>query len=395
MHDSADRALPPRAWSLAIVSTLALAALGAAGYLLYLHAGDWLARAHTLPAGWLLGLAVVGGAASFFSPCSIAITPAFLAYIAQSPPSASSGQGGKRNLTAAAQVALGIVLFYLLAGAVIGLLGNAVYNVMIYFIPVVGALFVALGVVLFTGRAGWLARIGQWNPFNRIYDRTETGAGTRGGASMVGFGVAYGAASHTCSLPIFLGVLMVPLIVGNYPLAVASVLAYGIAMAVLVVVMMALGQRVFGFLRRLGPWLMRLTALLFIGTGVFLFYYFAQSDGLVQAGPSGVERSPAKVVMASSVPMLHLLEGSTATGYPYRPRTLRIPAGRPVNVAITDHVGGCLLRTVFVGLGPSGTDASISVPVGHTRTVTLYAPRAGRYAFHCGGNMYSGTVQAQ
>lgn len=372
----------------------ALLLLGVAGYFLYLHAGGLLQHGRTLPPALLLTLALAGGAASFFSPCSIAITPAFLAYLTVGTPPDESARSFSRPLVVAAVlVALGIVVFYSLAGAVIGLVGSVAYNYLVYFIPVVGAVFLLLGALILLRRTGLLSFLERWDPANRLYGRSESGAAparmTRK-RTLFSFGFAYGAASHTCSLPIFLGILLLPLVAGNYVLAVLSVLVYGLAIAVLVVVMMLLGQRVFAAMRRAGVWLMRVAAVLFIGTGVFLFYYFAQNFGGYL--------SPARAAaVAATVPAhrYQLTEGAGSTGYPYQPRTLVIPAKQTVDVAVTDHVGGCLLSSVFEGLGPGGHSAEVTVPVGTTRTVQLYAPRAGRYAFHCGSDMYSGTVVAQ
>ncbi len=371
-----------------------LVLLGGAGYFLYLQAGAILHRGETLPPVLILALALIGGAASFFSPCSIAITPAFLAYLTTGAPPKTDTRIISRSLVyAAGLVAFGIVVFYAAAGILIGAFGSITYNYLVYLIPVVGAAFILLGALILLGRTGALAFLERWNPMNRLYARQETGtpsAGTSDKGALVSFGFAYGAASHTCALPIFLGILLIPLVAGNYPLAALSVFAYGCAIAFLVVVMMVLGHRVFSALRRLGPWLMRITAGLFIGTGVFLFYYFGENYG---AYLNQVSVSSA----TTSAPghLYRLTEGADATGYPYQPRIFDIPARQAIDIAVTDHIGGCLLRTIFEGLGPDGRAAEITVPVGQTRSVVLYAPHPGRYAFHCGANMYSGTVVAR
>ena len=381
-------------WAGAVGAGLVLLLMGAGGYVLYLHAGALLQHGRTLPPALILGLALVGGAASFFSPCSIAITPAFVAYLAAgTTPSGKARASAPSLALAAGLVALGIIVFYGIAGAIVGVIGSVAYNYLIYLIPIVAAVFVVLGVLILLNRTGALAFVERWNPMNRRYARQEAGpvvARSPRKRTLVSFGFAYGAASHTCSLPIFLGILLLPLVAGNYPLAALSVFAYGLAIALLVVVMMLLGQRVFAGLRRMGPWLMRITALLFLGTGGFLFYYFGQNYGTYV--------TPASAAPLAAVPAVHryhLIEGADATGYPYQPRKLVIPARQAIQLAVTDHIGGCLLSTVFEGLGPGGNAAEITVPVGDTRTVQLYAPRAGRYVFHCGGNMYSGTVVAQ
>lgn len=71
----------PGAGSLArlIAGLAVLAVLFAAGAYLYVHvAGRLFGRTSHLPAPLLLAPALVGRAASFFSPCSIAITPSFV-----------------------------------------------------------------------------------------------------------------------------------------------------------------------------------------------------------------------------------------------------------------------------------------------------------------------------
>lgn len=381
-------------WIRVASALAALLLMGVAGYFLYLHAGVLLQQGRTLPPALLLGLALVGGAASFFSPCSIAITPAFLAYLTVGASPGKEVRNFSRPLVfAAVLVALGIVVFYAIAGAIIGLVGNVAYNYLVYFIPVVGAVFLLLGVLMLLGRTGLLSFLECWNPANRLYARRETGAASVGMTrkrTLFSFGFAYGAASHTCSLPIFLGILLLPLVTGNYALAALSVLVYGLAIAVLLVVMMLLGQRAFAAARQAGPWLMRVTAVLFIVTGAFLFYYFAQNYG-VYLGQAPIKSATANVFTSRYA----LIEGADATGYPYQPRILVIPVRQPVQVAITDHIGGCLLSTVFEGLGPGGKAVEITVPVGETRVVQLYAPHPGRYTYHCGGNMYSGTVVAR
>lgn len=395
MHQTSPPRSSRNGWIIAAIAAAGLLLLSVAGYLLYVHAGSILERGRALPPLLILGLALIGGAASFFSPCSIAITPAFLAYLATGTlPDRETRVLSRSLIRAALLVASGIVVFYAVAGSIVGLVGSVAYNYLIYFIPVVGLAFLLLGALILLGHTGGLGFIQRWNPMNRLYARQEA-AGPAAGTpprrgTFIGFGFAYAAASHTCSLPIFLGILLVPLVAGNYPLAALSVFVYGFSIALLVVMMMVLGQRVFAALRSLGPWLMHLTGALFIGTAAFLFIYFGQNYGAY------LNRGSMKSASILAVDHRYqLIEGADATGYPYAPRILDIPAGHIVQVAVTDHVGGCLLRTIFEGLGPDGRAVEITVPVGQTRVVSLYAPRPGHYGFHCGEDMFSGTVVAQ
>lgn len=395
MGEFDDTSSASTGWIISSGAGAGLLLLGVAGYFLYLHAGSILQHGHALPPLLLLTLALIGGAASFFSPCSIVMTPAFLAYLTLGTP--DSGESSRTSrplmLPAALMVALGIVLFYAMAGIVIGAIGNIAYNYLIYFIPVVGIVFLLLGALMLSRRGVGLAFLIRWNPLSRFYTRQEEGLFSpraRGKGALVSFGFAYGAASHSCSLPIFLGILLIPLVAGNYPLAALSVLLYGLAIALLLVIMMVLGRHFFTALRRVGPWLTRVTAVLFLGTGVFLLAYFGRNFGAYRNAASTVQTAPSE-----SGPTYSLVVGADATGYPYQPRVLHVPVRHAFRVAITDHVGGCLLNTVFEGLTPQGGDAEVVVPVGQTRTIALYAPHPGYYAFHCGENMYSGTVIAR
>ncbi len=279
---------------------------------MYTHVvGDLFARsvtANVIPPYLLLVLALVGGAASFFSPCSVALTPSFLAYFAGvqryrgaighlktlaaqlEVDGKSSVVHGYRRLELKTSIilVLGILSFYASAGILVGWLGVLVYNYLIYFIPAMGAVFIGLGYVVLTGRSvGFLGRLERINPANRYYnDKIHRGSlpaptKSKGDFSTYIFGLSYGAASHSCTLPIFLGVVLVPLASGSYWLAGATVFVYGAAIAALFVLMLMLGRNtVAGFYRHaLGRHLQWVTGGLFMVTDSYLLLYFVQNYG--------------------------------------------------------------------------------------------------------------------
>lgn len=168
----------------AVASGVALLVLGAGGHVAYLHAGALFASTRTLPPVLLLASALIGGAASFFSPCSIAITPAFLTYLVSGTlPGDRALLPRARLRWVAIDVAIGIVVFYAIAAVILGLIGNLVYNFLIYLLPLVGIVFVGLGALMFFGRAGWLSAAGRANPMNRLYEGYEKPAKNRGALS--------------------------------------------------------------------------------------------------------------------------------------------------------------------------------------------------------------------
>jgi len=259
-----------------------LALLFGAGYVLDTHLGRiafFAAPSARVPTPLLLALAVIGGAASFFSPCSIALTPAFLTYFV---PGAAGDR--RRLVRGSVLVALGMLGFYAVAGLLVGTIGAVVYNVLIYLLPFLGFLFLGLGYLIVTDQGARLfAGLFRWRSASAAAGDTAAPlVSGRREWDLLAFGAAYGAASHTCTLPIFLGIVLVPLAVGNALLAALTTLLYGMALAGLLVTMAGLGQGVLLRLRRAwGSRLQQATGGLFLLTGLYLLYYFAHNFGAV------------------------------------------------------------------------------------------------------------------
>lgn len=274
------------ATSLRVAAALAaLLALFGGGYWVYTHVVGRLffqaQSASTLPTGLILALAVLAGAASFFSPCSLAITPAFLTYFVEHEAQPASAPGSRRLFSAALLIAAGIVAISSVAGVLVGAIGAVVYNFLIYLIPLVGAVFVVLGALMLAGRGAALAGATRFLPDHGYYERALGEKGAKSGGQLFAFGVAYGAASHSCTLPIVIGILMLPIAAGSYWLAAIAVVIYGIALGALMLLMLTLGQPTVMLMRRwLGPYLQYVIGSLFLVTGGYLFRYFVINFGL-------------------------------------------------------------------------------------------------------------------
>lgn len=270
-----------------VALTLAvLLALFAGGYWVYHLVGGLLFQAQgapIVPPDLVLAAAVLGGAASFFSPCSLVITPSFLVYFVGQ----NGGQQAERErglIRASLLIAVGIIGFYAAAAILVSTIGAMVYNFLIYLIPIVGLLFLALGAIMVLGRSAELAGAARHLPGRRYYEHALAD-GMRGrNRDFVGFGMAYGAASHSCTLPIFMGVILLPLAAGIYWLAALAVLAYGVALAGLMLFMLVLGQPTVLAMRRwAGRYLQYAMGILFLGTGGYLVYYFLLNYGMTFA----------------------------------------------------------------------------------------------------------------
>lgn len=269
---------------------LALMALFTGGYWVYTHVvGRLLFQAESasiLPTGLVLILAVLAGAASFFSPCSLAITPAFLTYFVQNDPhpTAAPAPNRRRLFSAALLIAVGIVGISAVAGVLVGVIGAIVYNILIYLIPLVGLVFVVLGGAMLLGLDSGLSGVAGYLPGRRYYYRLLGESSNKSRRELIGFGMAYGAASHSCTLPVVIGILMLPLAAGNYWLAGSAILVYGMALAGLMLLMLTLGQPAVIAMRRwTGPYLQRIIGGLFLATGGYLFHYFLINYGFTFA----------------------------------------------------------------------------------------------------------------
>ena len=256
---------------------LALVALGlvaVAGFLLYALFGGAIVRAAQgalVPLPLLLGLAVVGGTASFFTPCSIVFAPTFLVMV-------GSAEDSRRKLFGRALwVACGIVLFYALLGLVVGLVGAAIDGVLFYLIPILGVAFLVLGVLILTGRTGFIERLARLNPALDSYERASASRPARS-SSLLSLGVLYGAAAHGCSLPIFLGIVLVPLVAGNILAAALTIVVYGAALALFLLLTVALGRQAMPAKGRLwGQKIQQASGWLFAFIGMYLVLYFITS----------------------------------------------------------------------------------------------------------------------
>jgi hypothetical protein len=131
----------------------------------------------------------------------------------------------------------GMLAFYAALGLAVAWAGSAVDRVMAYLIPTLGAAFLVAGALILTGRAGIMDRLARLNPALGAYERAASTP-----SPLFSLGLLYGAGGHGCSLPIFLGIRLVPLASGAPSRAAVTVLAYGVALALCLLLTVAIGR---------------------------------------------------------------------------------------------------------------------------------------------------------
>jgi cytochrome c-type biogenesis protein len=199
-----------------------------------------------------------------------------------------------RAIIISGAVTAGFVLLFGSVGLVVATGGQFVVDAMPWLGFSVGAILMLLGMWLLAGgrpvffvaaqRAG--AKMG--------------GVGRRGVPSFFMFGVAYGLASLSCTLPIFLIVVVSSSVAGSFVDGVFQFVAYAMGMGA-VLIALTLSTAVFKgamavYLRGLLPYMQRISAVLIIMAGAFVVYYWASIGGL---GPATWQNQEINAVVES------------------------------------------------------------------------------------------------
>src|SRR6266536_11739 len=157
--------------------------------------------ANVLPLGYAFGAGMVAAV----NPCGFALLPAYLALFIGGRDADGTVPPGAVRLARAARVGLtvsaGFTLLFAAAGLLLGVAATAVVRVFPLVGLAVGVGLVAVGARLIGGATVY-AGLGE-----RIADRLGQRAQQSGTRGYFLYGVAYGAASLSCTLPIFLAVV--------------------------------------------------------------------------------------------------------------------------------------------------------------------------------------------
>ncbi len=240
----------------------------------------WLeVMVYFLPVGYSFGAGLV----STVNPCGFAMLPAYLSlYLGTQDDTFHQRSLALRTLKAlfvGLTVSAGFVLLFAVIGAGVSAGGRFIISAMPWIAIVIGIGLAILGLWMLTGRAvnaEFFAKLAS-----RIGDPREIGV--RG---FFLFGVAFGAASLSCTLPIFLVVVGSALATGGFLSGLVQFISYGMGMG-LVLIVLTLGIALFkeGIivtgLRGLFPYVERVAAVLLLVAGSYIVYYWLFKGGLI------------------------------------------------------------------------------------------------------------------
>ena len=229
--------------------------------------------------GGLIGpsslFALAAGMASAVNPCGFAMLPAYLGlYLGsslQENERLSPARSLVRALVIGGAVSAGFVILFGTVGTIIGVSASVVSS----FIPWLG-LAVGFGLVLI---GAWM--VGGGKMYTSLAARTASHIGNPNQVSAKGyflFGLSYGSASLSCTLPIFISVVGIGVAGFSASTVVGNFFLYALGMG-LVIMGLTLGMAMFKgamvkLMRQVLPFMQPIASGLMVIAGTYIIFYW-------------------------------------------------------------------------------------------------------------------------
>ena len=226
--------------------------------------------AHTFASVLPFGYAFAAGMVASVNPCGFLMLPAFVGY--QVGTEAPGGELTAGQLGRGALMGATTTLGFLTLFTAIGLVVAGGGHVLIATFPWAG-LLIGLGLA---GMGLWLLVTGR--SLGLTWASRASSPGGRGLLAVFLYGLAYGAVSLSCTLPVFLVVVATSLTNASFLHSLGQFVSYALGMgAVITAVTMAATAVRGAFAHKLQgifPYLHRLSALFLLGAGAYLVVYW-------------------------------------------------------------------------------------------------------------------------
>lgn len=215
-----------------------------------------------------LGLAFSLGVGTFFAPCAFPLLPGYLAYFLGTADDRSATPRGAASVALLAS--LGFVLVFGVVGGVAVAAGARALSGLQTLELVVGALLVALGAAMATGRSP--------DAHVPLPERRRTPAG------FLAFGVVYAVAAAGCSVPVLAGVLA-PTLVADPTTGAVAMATFAVGMVAMTALAAVGRTAVLSRLSASTGRLQRVAGVVLVAAGgVQLYYYLFRFGGLAALG---------------------------------------------------------------------------------------------------------------
>jgi cytochrome c biogenesis protein CcdA len=256
----------------------------------------------------LVGLAFAAGLVAALNPCGFAMLPAYLVLVVrgEGPDGPEAGAGTStglasvsRALAATAGMTLGFLTVFGLFGVLTISAAATVQRYLPYLTVVIGIVLVALGMWLLFGRE--LMLLTPRHPGRRWAPTARLG-------SMYGYGVSYAIASLSCTIGPFLAVTAAGLrrgsVVGSASIYLAYTAGLSLVVGVLAVAAASASSALVNRLRRILPYVNRISGALLVLVGLYVGYY-----GLYEVRLLSARSNPSDSVISAAGRVQGVLAG--------------------------------------------------------------------------------------
>ncbi len=242
--------------------------------------GNFLDRASTL---FPLGFAFSAGMVSSVNPCGFAMLPAYLGLYLGDSGNAGDERGLpsrlQRAVVVGSTVTAGFVVMFAIVGIPIGLGARSIVALFPWVGLSIGVLLALVGAYILSGG----------NLYNNLAMRLSSRMGNANNNSVRGyftFGLGYGTASLSCTLPIFLAVIGGTFTADTFLDSLLQFVLYGFGMGTVILVL-TLGMAVargamVGGLRKVLPYVGTISAVMLLVSGAFIVYYWLTIGELLE-----------------------------------------------------------------------------------------------------------------
>jgi len=217
----------------------------------------------------LASLAIAAGFVTFISPCGIAMLPAYASYyIGREESEKNVKKDFFNGLKNGLYVSLGLISIFMIIGAIIIYIGNFIKVYIPIFTLVVGLVLIIIGFFMLYNKNFSITL-----PFHLQLKKKINNKFLR----FYAFGIGYGLAVMSCTLPVFLAIIISALSAGSVIDGVIVFLLYSIAASVGVVgisIITAMSKVTLMIkFSRIFPYVRVITAVVIIIAGSYIIYY--------------------------------------------------------------------------------------------------------------------------
>lgn len=231
----------------------------------------------------LIIIAVSAGFLTFLSPCGIAILPAFISYYIgrkenKDSESSSTFFRGIMGARLGLYAALGIISIFSIIGILIVIFGNFIKSLVPWLTIIVGVVLLVVGFLMLFNKSFYFPMLPK---IERLADKLKSSVFKNGGTSEFPkfylFGVGYGLAVMSCTLPIFLIVIFEALSAGGILQGIFIFLLYAGAAGIGMIALTTTTALSKDFMQKkfskIFPYVQKITAIVIILAAIYLIYY--------------------------------------------------------------------------------------------------------------------------